>query len=83
MVPVGDTQSVSRNLKNAGLGIDSINEFQDLCYKGVCSMQALIISTANGTDLNKVNSTLKAVSKALPYGQLTFFAPNLVSNSCR
>jgi hypothetical protein len=65
MVPSNNTHSVAMNLKNAGFGIDSMYEFQDLYNRG--DRQVLIVWTTNGVDLNKIESTLQTTSKALPY----------------
>jgi plastocyanin len=69
MIPSMDVQSVAASIKNAGFGIDSMHNFQDLRggQPDTGDKQTLVIWTTNGMDLSEIGSRLQAVSEDLPY----------------
>jgi plastocyanin len=69
MVPSMDVQSIAASIKNAGFGIDSMHNFKDLRggQSDTGDEQTLVIWTANGMDIERVQSALKSISEDLPY----------------
>jgi hypothetical protein len=69
MVPSMDVQSIATSIKNAGFGIDSMHNFKDLRggQSDTGDEQTLVIWTANGMDIERVESALKSISEDLPY----------------
>jgi plastocyanin len=69
MVPSMDVQSIAASIKNAGFGIDSMHNFQDLRggQSDTGDKQTLVIWTANGVDLSEIGSRLQGISGDLPY----------------
>jgi hypothetical protein len=69
MVPSMDVQNIAATIKDAGFGIDSMQNFKDLRggQSDTGDEQTLVIWTANGMDLNEVASKLQAISEPLPY----------------
>jgi plastocyanin len=69
MVPSMDIQNIAASIKNAGFGIDSMQNFKDLRggQSDTGDEQTLVIWTANGMDLNEIGSRLQSISEPLPY----------------
>jgi plastocyanin len=69
MVPSMDVQNIATVIKDAGFGIDSMQNFKDLRggQSDTGDEQTLVIWTANGMDLNEVASKLQTISQPLPY----------------
>jgi plastocyanin len=69
MVPSMDVQNIATTIKDAGFGIDSMQNFRDLRggQSDTGDEQTLVIWTANGMDLNEVASKLDTISQPLPY----------------
>ena len=69
MVPSMDVQNIATTIKDAGFGIDSMQNFKDLRggQSDTGDEQTLVIWTANGMDLNEVDSKLQTISQPLPY----------------
>jgi plastocyanin len=69
MVPSMDVQNIATTIKDAGFGIDSMQNFKDLRggQSDTGDEQTLVIWTANGMDLNEVASKLQTISQPLPY----------------
>jgi plastocyanin len=69
MVPSMDVQSIAASIKDAGFGIDSMHNFQDLRggQSDTGDKQTLVIWTANGIDLSEIGTRLQAISGDLPY----------------
>jgi plastocyanin len=69
MVPSMDVQNIATTIKDAGFGIDSMQNFRDLRggQSDTGDEQTLVILTANGMDLNEVASKLQTISQPLPY----------------
>ena len=69
MVPSMDVQNIATTIKDAGFGIDSMQNFKDLRggQSDTGDEQTLVIWTANGMDLNEVASKLDTISQPLPY----------------
>ena len=69
MVPSMDVQNIATTIKDAGFGIDSMQNFRDLRggQSDTGDEQTLVIWTANGMDLNEVASKLQIISQPLPY----------------
>ena len=69
MVPSMDVERIATSIKDAGFGIDSMHNFQDLRggQSDTGDEQTLVIWTANGMDLNEVGSRLQEISEPLPY----------------
>ena len=66
MVPSEDAQ----RLRTAGLGIDSMVNFQDLRSAGDDDggdLETLLVWTSNGMGMNKI-TPLQEISQELPYG---------------
>jgi len=61
--------SIATNIKNAGFGIDSMHNFQDLRggQSDTGDEQTLVIWTADGMDIKNIGSALKSISEDLPY----------------
>jgi plastocyanin len=69
MVPSVDVQNIATTIKDAGFGIDSMQNFRDLRggQSDTGDEQTLVIWTANGMDLSEVASKLQTISQPLPY----------------
>jgi len=70
MVPSEDSSEIAQRLRTAGLGIDSMVNFQDLRSAGDDDggdQQTLLVWTSNGMGMNKITS-LQEISQELPYG---------------
>jgi plastocyanin len=70
MVPSEDSSEIAQRLRNAGFGIDSMVNFQDLRSAGDDDggdQQTLLVWTSNGMGMNKITS-LQEISQELPYG---------------
>jgi plastocyanin len=69
MVPSMEIQNIAASIENAGFGIDSMHNFQDLRggQSDTGDQQTLVIWTANGMDLSEIGSRLQSISEPLPY----------------
>jgi hypothetical protein len=64
-----DIQNIAASIENAGFGIDSMHNFQDLRggQSDTGDQQTLVIWTASGMDLREIGSRLQTISEPLPY----------------
>ena len=69
MVPSMDIESIAASIKNAGLGIDSMHNFQDLRggQSDTGDEQTLVVWTSTGKSLDDIASQLQEISEPLPY----------------
>lgn len=69
MVPTQDIETYIDEIKNSGLAIDSIHDFNDLRsgQKGTGDVQTFIVWTSDQTDLNSIISPISELSSGLPY----------------
>lgn len=69
MVPTQGLGKYIQDVKNAGVSVDSTNNFKDLRggQKGTGDMQSLLVWTSGGKDLSTVIPPLSEISLALPY----------------